>query len=216
MPLESKVRRRLLQTLGEVDERHTEGPRLIDDAARLWNLCQKFIGANQINAESVDRDALELACFALQLPQRQAKPPTAGKMGRSNLKDRAEQAAELLVSLFDKDIEEALLDRASRVLHEMPHKLPAPEESRLLADVVNLDEFGLIGLIMQCLQLSRQGDGVNQLAEGCEKRDQYGYWDARLKDGFHFEPIRQIARRRLAHARSAAKMLLDELSEDQP
>ena len=67
----------------------------------------------------------------------------------------------------------------------------------------------------QMIQLARQGDGVMQLAEGTEKREQYGYWEARLKDGFHFEAVRQIATRRLDHARQAAQMLLAELKEDQ-
>src|SRR3954454_264997 len=174
MSLDSKVRRRLLQTLGVVDEHHTEGPRLVDDAARLWNLCQKFIKQNLIAAESADVDALELACFALQLPQRQAKPPTAGKLGRTNLKDRAEQSAELLVSLVGEEVDEGLLDRATRLLHEMPHRSPVPDEARLLADAVILDDFGVTGLVMQMVQLARQGDGLKQLLEGMQKRDEYG------------------------------------------
>ena len=80
-----------------------------------------------------DVDALELACYALQLPIRQAKPPSSGKLGRTNLKDRAEQSAELLVSLFDEQIDDALLDRAARLLHEMPHRSPVPDEARVLA-----------------------------------------------------------------------------------
>ena len=55
---------------------------------------------------------------------------------------------------------------------------------------------------------------MTQLVEGAEKREQYGYWEARLKDGFHFEPIRQIARERLEHARQVAAMLTDELRQD--
>jgi hypothetical protein len=62
----------------------------------------------------------------------------------------------------------------------------------------------------------RQGGGVAQVADGSEKREQYGYWDARLKDGFHFEPVRQIARRRLEHARHVADLLSAELGEDRP
>jgi hypothetical protein len=64
------------------------------------------------------------------------------------------------------------------------------------------------------IQLARQGDGLKQFVEGLDKREQYGYWEARLKDGFHFEPIRQIAKRRLARAREVARMLTDELKED--
>ena len=43
-----------------------------------------------------------------------------------------------------------------------------------------------------------------------------GYWDARLKDGFHFAAVRDIARRRLDHARQATALLKQELAEDQP
>jgi hypothetical protein len=89
------------------------------------------------------------------------------------------------------------------------------EDAKLLADALNLEDFGVIGLMMQMTHLARQGDGVLQLSDGAEKREQYGYWDARLKDGFHFEPVRQIARRRLEHARRVATMLADELKDDQ-
>jgi len=214
MSLNSTLRRRMQQLLKAVDEHDTRGPRLIDDAARIWSRVQKFIAMGLVTAES-DLDALELACYALELPQRQAKPPTGGKMARTNLKDRSEQAAELLVSMLD-DVDEALLDRATRLLHEMPHRSPVPEEAKLLADALNLEDFGVIGLMDQMIQLARQGDGVAQLADGIDKREQYGYWEARLKDGFHFELVRQIATRRLDHARAAAKMLLEELKEDQP
>jgi hypothetical protein len=215
MPLDAKLRRRLQQTLGVVDDHDTKGPRLLDDAARLWNRCQRFLAMNLAGAEP-DLDALELACYALQLPVRQAKPPATGKFGRTNLKDRAEQAAELLVSLFDSQIDEHLLDRAARLLHEMSHRTPVPDEARVLADAVNLDDFGVVGLLMQMIQITRIGDGLNQLAEGAEKRDQYGYWEARLKDGFHFEPVRKIAQARLLNARQVAKMLAAEMNEDQP
>jgi hypothetical protein len=214
MSLDNKLRRRLEQTLGVVDEHETRGPRLVDDAKRLWNRCQRFI-AMQLGGAEPDAAALELACYALQLPTRQAKPATTGKLGRTNLKDRAEQSAELLVSMFDTHIDESLLDRTARLLHEMPHRSPVPDEARVLADAVNLDDFGMIGLLVQMIQITRLGDGANQLADGCEKREQYGYWAARLKDGFHFEPVRRMAEARLEHARSAAKMLLEEMSEDQ-
>jgi hypothetical protein len=215
MSLDAKLRRRVQEVLGIVDDHDTRGPRLLDDARRLWERIQKFIVTGLVTAEA-DADALELACFALQLPQRQTRPPTAGKLGRTNLKDRAEQSAELLVTLLSDDVDESLLDRTIRLLHELPHRSPVPEEAKLLADAVNLDDFGMVGLLSQMIQLARQGDGINQLLDGAEKREQYGYWDARLKDGFHFEPVRQIARRRVDDARQVAALLIAELREDQP
>jgi hypothetical protein len=120
----------------------------------------------------------------------------------------------LLVSLLGSEVEESLLDRATRLLHEVPHRAPVIDEAKLLADAVNLDDFGLIGLIAQTMQLSLQGEGIAELVVAAEKREEYGYWEARIKDGFHFQPIRDIAVKRLATSRKVAKMLADELKED--
>jgi len=215
MSLDQKLKRRLAQALCVVDEQTgVKGPRLLDDAQRLWGRVQKLVAMHLV--ADPDLDALELACYSLLLPMRQPKPPTAGKMGRTNLKDRTEQAAELLVTLLEDDADEELLDRGTRILHEAPHKSPVVEDAKLLADAVNLDDFGVVGMVLQTIQLTRQGDGITQLAEGAEKREQYGYWEARLKDGFHFEPIRQMAKQRVEHAREVARLLLEELKEDQP
>ncbi len=56
--------------------------------------------------------------------------------------------------------------------------------------------------------------GIEQLADACEKCDLYGYWEARLKDGFHFDAVRQLAQQRLEHSRAIAKLLADEMKED--
>ncbi len=214
MSLDSKLKRRLTAALNVVDEQAgTKGPRLVDDAARLWNRVQKLVALHLVGEP--DLDALEMACYALQLPLRQPKPPVSGKLARTNLKDRTEQAAELLVTLLENDADEEQLDRATRVLHEAPHKSPMIEDAKLLADAVNLDDFGVIGLINQTIQLARQGDGILQVADGAEKRELYGYWEARLKDGFHFEPVRQMAKARVEHARRVAALLLEELKQDQ-
>src|SRR5205814_2697008 len=136
-------------------------------------------------------EALELASYALQLPMKHAKTAAVRKLARHNLRDRSEESAELLITSIKDDADEALLDRATRLLHEMTHRSPMLDEARLLADAVNLEDFGMIGFVDQSIALGCQGDGTTQMADGCEKREQYGYWEARLKDGFHFEPVRQ-------------------------
>jgi hypothetical protein len=161
-------------------------------------------------------DAMELASYALQLPWRYGKNLPAGRFGRTSIRDRAEESAELLVGMLGEEIEEHLLDRCARVLHELPQRSPMLDEAKLLADAVNLDDFGVVGLFLQSLQLARQGEGIDQLAEGCQKREQYGYWEARLKDGFHFDAVRQMADRRLANARAVCQLLIEEMQEDQP
>jgi hypothetical protein len=210
MSLDVGLTKRLGRTLRAMNERTAQGPRLLDDAARLWRRAQKLLAMNLVPS-SADLPALELACYALQLPfaadkSTRNKPPV-----RTRLRDRAVQAIELLPKCFDEEHADAsLLERTLELLEQMPDRDPKLPDARLLADVVNLDDFGVTGLILQAIQLARQGDGLAQLIDGAEKRELYGYWDARLRDGFHFEATRRIADQRLESARAATKLLAEE------
>src|ERR1700722_3071844 len=113
MPLKPTLRQRLEQTLSRVTDQRKLGPRLKADAARLWSRVQKFIALNLISPE-IDVDALELCCYALQLPQGQPRD-AAAKIAKS-LRERCEQSAELLVGLFGEHVDESLLDHAIRLL----------------------------------------------------------------------------------------------------
>src|SRR5687767_12356910 len=100
MPLDARLRERLEQELSVVDDHGTAGPRLLDDARRLWGRVRRFIamGLVSIGSEGQESDALELACYAMLLPRRgRGGAPPAGRPARATLRDRAEEAAELLV-----------------------------------------------------------------------------------------------------------------------
>jgi len=213
--VEAKLEHHLHRLLTVVEAGGARGLRLIEEGKRLCKRVRRFVQSMKLVDGEVDDDALELACFALQLPSRSVKHLTHGRLGQVSLKDRSEQAAELLISTAEEYVEPELLERATAILREMPQRQSKSDEARLLADAVNLDDFGVTGLIMQAMQLSRQNAGVEQVADGFEARRQYGYWEARLKDGFHFEPVRKLARERLKRATQMVDLLLSELREDQ-
>jgi hypothetical protein len=210
MPLDAKLRQRLDAVLGVVDDHGTAGPRLLEDAKRLWRRVEQFIEAPLVT-DGVDRDALELACHAMQLPLKRRRTAAGGKPVRINLRARAEEAAELLINAVTEEAGEVLLDRTNRILHETHQRAPMLDEARLLADAINLDDFGVTGLLLQMIQLVRDGEGVVQLVEGAVKREHYGYWEARLKDGFHFDAVRNLARHRIDSARLLVTLLMEEL-----
>jgi hypothetical protein len=212
MPLEGELKHRLERALTVVDDHGTRGTRLLEDARRICARIKKLIAKGVVRPET-DSAAMEVACFALQLPLKTTKTSPAGKLGRTNFRERAEQAAEMLVGIAG-DNYEAVIDQTTQILIQVHQRNPVNEEAKLLADALNLEDFGVAGLIVQAITIARQGGGVMGVADGCEKREQYGYWDARLKDGFHFEQTRQIARKRLDHARKMAALLLLELKDD--
>jgi hypothetical protein len=208
MPKDQGLVARITRLLGTLDDQDQAGPRLAADARRLWQRVERFIDMG-LSGRHVDAGPLEFACYALQLPVGKTK-------SRPHLKQRCQQAAELMVSLLGDDIEEKTLDRVGRILTETAQKSPMLDEARLLADAVNLDDFGVAALFSYAIQLGLSGGGVMDVAAALNKREQYGYWEARLKDGFHFEPVAVIARRRLEHARQVSALLHAELAEDQP
>ena len=212
--MDQKLEHHMHRLLTVVEAGGARGLRLIEEGKRLCKRVCQFVHM-KLAENSLDENALELACFALQLPSRNVKLLTPGKMGQVSLKDRCEQAAELLISAAADYVEPEMLERATMILREMPHRNTQMDEARLLADSVNLDDFGVTGLIMQAMQMSRQNAGVEQVADGFQKRREYGYWEARLKDGFHYEPVRKLARQRLKYASEMVDLLLAELKEDQ-
>ncbi len=101
-----------------------------------------------------------------------------------------------------------------RLLQELPQRPPVLDEAKVLADAVNLDDFGAGGSLRLAGELATRGHGISSVARGWETRHDYGYWRSRLNDGFHFAASRAIARRRLDNARRLFEMLAEERDED--
>ena len=198
------------------DDRGLALPRLGDDARRLYRRVLSFLDLHLLHREP-DREAMELACWALQLPMRATA--TQGSLlrpPRHSLRERAEAAAEMLVSQIGDALDPALLDRTTRLLREVPVRKPQIEESKLLADALNMEDFGILGLLHAATAAAAQGNGLCNVLEGQQKREAYGYWDARLRDGFHFAPVRARAVQRLQRLRDVIDQLQVEIEEGHP
>jgi hypothetical protein len=211
--LDGEIKRRLENALRVVDDHGTHGGRLLADADRFCRRLRKFIATGLVPPET-DPLPLDLTCYALQLPLKSRRAMHTGKTGRTSLRERSEAAAEMLVGLLGDLGHGALIEQTVAILSEVHQRHPTNEYAKLVADALNLEDFGVIGLVNQVIGIAGQGAGVVQVAEGMEKREQYGYWQARLKDGFHFDQVRQIARKRLENARRAAGLLAEEMKED--
>src|SRR5436305_63307 len=169
MPLEGELKHRLERALAVVDDHGTRGTRLLEDAQRICARIKRLIAKAVVPPET-DSTAIEVACYALQLPLKASKNNPGGKLGRTNLRDRTEQAAEMLVGIAGDSANEALIDQTTQILAEVHQRKPASQQAMLLADALNLEDFGVAGLLVQAIQIARQGGGIMQIADGCEKR----------------------------------------------
>jgi hypothetical protein len=125
--------------------------------------------------------------------------------------DAAEIAADGLKDLLPQ----ADLDLMIRILHEHRRRDTHVVEARLLADALALEEFGLVGLWNASRQFHAAGKTLEQLIKLWKAQHDYGYWESRLRDGFHYEVARRAAKDRLTQMHGVYDRLQrEQLCED--
>ena len=101
------------------------------------------------------------------------------------------------------------------ILQEQRHRETKMPEARLLSDALVMEDFGLIGLWNQNRQFHASGKTLEQLLKLWKAQHDYGYWESRLRDGFHYEASRRTARERLSQMKGIYDRLQREhLGED--
>lgn len=125
--------------------------------------------------------------------------------------DAAELAADQLKDLLPANDLEIML----RILQEHRRRDTKMPEARILADAIAMEEFGLIGLWNQVRLFHASGKTLEQLLKLWKAQHDYGYWESRLRDGFHYEAARRTAKDRLGQMHGLYERLQREhLCED--
>lgn len=101
------------------------------------------------------------------------------------------------------------LELAGRAIREMHNRGADLIEAQVVAEADSLDEFGFVALWSAIRRGAVEGKGVQALLDTWRRRKEYQFWTARLNDAFRFEPVRELARRRL----EKFERFLEELEE---
>ena len=108
------------------------------------------------------------------------------------------------------DVEQVLV-----ILKEHRKRETKMPEARVMADAMTMEEFGLVGLWNQLRNFHGSGKSLEQLVKMWKAQHDYGYWESRLRDGFHYEVSRRAAKERLGQMRGIyERMQREYLSED--
>ena len=90
------------------------------------------------------------------------------------------------------------LDRICRILAESENRLTRMPEAMILSDARSLNDVGNLGVLQEIRRCLLQGKGPEGLLEGWDRKIEYRYWEARLKEGFHLRSVQQIAQQRFS------------------
>ncbi len=105
---------------------------------------------------------------------------------------------------------EQKIDKINKIIIESGNRLTNMTEAMILSDARNLDDLGTIGVFNEFRRYVTQGRSVSDALQSWKKKIDYHYWQARLKESFHFESVREIAARRFSAAEEFMNQLLVE------
>ena len=94
----------------------------------------------------------------------------------------------------------AQIDKVNTIITNSANRFTTMTEAMILSDARNLEDLGTVGLLHELRRSILQGKSVSDLLDSWERKIEYGYWQARIKESFRFDPVRQIAEQRLATA----------------
>lgn len=126
----------------------------------------------------------------------------------SFLERSTEILAEKLAGLIDAQI----IDKISQIITESAEANTQMTEAKILSDARNLDDMGVTGIVNDIKRCSANGKGILDIIKNWQRKIDYGYWQARLKDSFRFDSVQKLAEQRINSAEHFMNQLQTEAS----
>jgi HD superfamily phosphodiesterase len=176
-----------------------------EHSCRVSRLAEAIAALPEAGSNSVDHLALAAAALyhdagpVVQVRSGQLDPSEMLLRPASDL--QRDLAADFMAERLEGVVGSGVLALAARAIRQCNNRRTDLLEALILADAENLDEVGPHAL---CLMLRKQCAEGRTLAEtvvAWERQEEYHFWQARIKDSFHFEPVRALAERRYASLR---------------
>ena len=99
------------------------------------------------------------------------------------------------------------IEKINKIIIESSNKLTEMPEAGILSDARSLDDMGAVGIFNEFRRYVIHGKSVSEAIDNWQRKIDYRYWEAMLKESFRFESIRKIAGRRFHAAECFMKQL---------
>ncbi len=191
---------------------------LWDRAKRLLRIVRIICDLPELTQPDlpVDRLCLNAAVYfcdaALAEPDDRKNLKTAKSYLEPNRFDSTKISARIAAEKLHGHLSEQKINKISSIILESGNKLTNLNEAKILSDARNLDDMGIAGLFGLLQNSSLQGKGPSDVLRSWKKKIDYGYFQARLKESFHFESVKRIAKRRFELPEKFMSRLQDECS----
>jgi len=201
VPVSSAVWNRARSDLLIPTEDGRTDPTVWERSSRIARLAVWISELPGMEATRVDRQALVAAAlyhdmgWVIQLRRRELRRTEV--LIRPTNDAQRELAASFVEQHLPPLLGDASTRAAAHAIRECGHKLTRRLEAVFLAEAMNLDDIGPQALCLLLRRAVAEGKGIEALLEAWHRQQEYRYWEARLKECFRFEAIRELARHRV-------------------
>jgi HD superfamily phosphodiesterase len=184
---------------------------LYDHSLRVMHVAERLSNCPEVSLWRIDRFALSVAALFHQAAtvrlDEERRTSTVYAAATMSAEDVKEYSAELANDRLGRLVPSRQLELVQEIVrraHDSTVDLP---EAKLLSDADSLDDVGALGVWRDLRRYVLEGRAIDEAVRAWERREQYGYWSARVRDVFNLETSRRLAEGRLAIARGFMKQL---------
>ena len=187
---------------------------LFDHSMRVMHVAERLSGCREVRAWRLDRFALSAAALFHQAAtvrlEEERRMSTVYAAATMSAEDVKQYSAELAGDRLAGRLPQRQLEFVQEVIrhrHEAASDIP---ESKILSDADSLDDIGALGIWRDLRRSILEGHAVDEAVRIWQRREQYGYWEARMREALQLETSRRLAAGRLAAARAFMQQLARE------
>ena len=186
---------------------------LFDRAERLTASVEIICSLDELTAQNLGIDRFCLTCAAFfsdaHLARSKAAQSTLADADKTiNFTAAAKKLAEFLTGCFDPQ----KIEKINKIIAESYISRTKMTEAKILSDARSLEDMGIIGILNDFRRQVLAGKTVSDCLGVWQKKNDYGYFQSRLDNNFHFDSVKNLAAARLNAAQSFMDSLNAELS----
>jgi HD superfamily phosphodiesterase len=118
-----------------------------------------------------------------------------------------EYSAELAGDRLQGKLPPRQLELVQDIIRHAHDPATAVGEATILSDADSLDDMGALGVWRDLRRSILEGRAVEDAVRVWQRREQYGYWEGRMRDAFRLQTARRLAESRLSAARAFMQQL---------
>ncbi len=177
---------------------------LIDRAYRVLRHCGCISQLPDVRRFHVDHNCLNIAALMRDTGfARYANEQD--KMSRMVLADLSDEdmrdfSAQVVQEKLVGILTPREMERVCSIIIESGKRNTSLSEAMILSDARNLDDMGAIGIFNESRRYMIHGRGATDAIASWNRKIEYEYWNARLRESFRFDSVRIVAEQRLNRA----------------